>query len=768
MIASSPQAQIGAPPPRTLSIGQQPGDLEMPDAWKLAPQPSSPPTHIAELPDMESEPPQEVLRVKPEGYSLVEMGWEMARLNFKLKDLRRGAQTWAPKLNTLGVMALEHERVLREVPPVVHRLDQQHNALLHGVGQLQCGVGACSAEISKVQNAIGDLRQKIAEIGGGQVDLNPVYTQLQQLQKAIQSFDTQVEQLEKRCQEESTWRVKEENLLREQIAQLHAKQQGLEVQLRTLDPHQREIDRSRICELEAQCHGLNQQLAAGDLFHQKAFLLELAERVRQLETQHWEEAVSPQVSLPPPQSPERRGVEGSLANLPVQVPQMLPTNQVPNLPPSTRQMQSKPTREETLPSLQIPSPDGPGVHSTSTPPRVPDGAGEKVRTKPGSFHFAQMPPKKPTPTGWTLQRNWPMEPTIEAFSARSDPGETEGLSVAGVRAVSNVPTLLHPILGEAVKRHSPTTFSGDPSDFPSWKSAWEQFLATVTAISGGSSIAQGTLLLLLEGYLDGASKRMLRARRKEDPDLTHDEFFQSLCREMMPGPMIAEKNRWKTTKLSTKGGHLAMADWREFKAALEECLTGPLPPNDELRDHIVQQLPPVVKEYVLREEANASRNKHLVYVRPPLSIPREIVLDQVGAELGLRLQDLNPHQEIMMIDCLTETLQRKAISLDGLQIVDDLGRSGGTLSVWAVKNTPLTFVEILKLVDSQCWVERELQRLTPKEPEAPKELRETYAQAVQKSPSRQHPFKPPSPPSSPYKGGGKGFAKRPAQWCFTC
>ncbi len=61
-----------------------------------------------------------------------------------------------------------------------------------------------------------------------------------------------------------------------------------------------------------------------------------------------------------------------------------------------------------------------------------------------------------------------------------------------------------------------------------------------------------------------------------------------------------------------------------------------------------------------------------------------------------------------------------------------------------------------------------MQLLTPKEPEAPKESRETYAQAVRKSPSRQHPFKPPSPPSSPHKGGGKGFAKRPAQWCFTC
>ena len=85
---------------------------------------------------MDQEPPQESLNVG-EGFSLRDMGWTIARLEFKLRELRKGAQAWAPKLNALGSMAMEHERVLREAPPVVHRLDTQQAALLHGFGQLQ-------------------------------------------------------------------------------------------------------------------------------------------------------------------------------------------------------------------------------------------------------------------------------------------------------------------------------------------------------------------------------------------------------------------------------------------------------------------------------------------------------------------------------------------------------------------------------------------------------------------------------------------------------
>ena len=59
---------------------------------------------------MEAEPPQGALNVGDE-FSLRKVGWDIARLEFKLKQLRQGAQSWAPKLNVLVTMSLEHERV---------------------------------------------------------------------------------------------------------------------------------------------------------------------------------------------------------------------------------------------------------------------------------------------------------------------------------------------------------------------------------------------------------------------------------------------------------------------------------------------------------------------------------------------------------------------------------------------------------------------------------------------------------------------------------
>ena len=207
---------------------------------------------------------------------------------------------------------------------------------------------------------------------------------------------------------------------------------------------------------------------------------------------------------------------------------------------------------------------------------------------------------------------------FQTGSVHSDPQGTGGVSQAGVHAISSVPPMLKTILGEAVKRHSPPTFSGEPKEFPAWKSSWERFLETAFSVSGGS-MPQSTLLLLLEGYLDGASKKMLRSRQKENPDLTYAEFFSWLSREMTPGPVETDKNRWKRTKLQTKGGQLTMADWRNFKAPLVECLEESNPPQDDLRDHVVQQLPQSVREFALKEEMAASRNKYLVKVRPPPS-----------------------------------------------------------------------------------------------------------------------------------------------------
>ena len=245
--ASSPPPALG--PPQMSSLVQS-EDQPMPDSWKIAEAPTSPPTHIAELPDMESEPPREFLPINQEGWSLRDMGWEVARLTYRLRELRRGAQSWAPKLNALGAMALEHERVLKEVPPVVHRLDHQQAALLHGLGQLQNYVGGWASRIETAQQEIQALQVRTGDIPPLQQDLRQVHQFLQECSRETQKCTRQVAEFERMCVNESETRQREECRLAEEITKVQEKKQELEVLLRNI-PQGQSANLAQVGNLEA-------------------------------------------------------------------------------------------------------------------------------------------------------------------------------------------------------------------------------------------------------------------------------------------------------------------------------------------------------------------------------------------------------------------------------------------------------------------------------------------------------------------------------------
>ena len=76
-----------------------------------------------------------------------------------------------PKKNVLGSMSPEHERVLREVPPVVHKLETQNASLWHGFGQLNTLVGtwgdtlkACRTEMVNAAQAMGTIPPMFTEL----------------------------------------------------------------------------------------------------------------------------------------------------------------------------------------------------------------------------------------------------------------------------------------------------------------------------------------------------------------------------------------------------------------------------------------------------------------------------------------------------------------------------------------------------------------------------------------------------------------------------
>ena len=97
--------------------------------------------------------------------------------------------------------------------------------------------------------------------------------------------------------------------------------------------------------------------------------------------------------------------------------------------------------------------------------------------------------------------------------------------------------------------------------------------------------------------------------------------------------------------------------------------------------------------------------------------------------------------QLVTFDCSTEALQRRVLELVGIQMVDHLGLPLETISVEAVKNTPLSYPEIVRIVDTQVEVDRETKRLassdsksTHQGPKAAKEPRKSYVKVVESEP----------------------------------
>ena len=183
------------------------------------------------------------------------------------------------------------------------------------------------------------------------------------------------------------------------------------------------------------------------------------------------------------------------------------------------------------------------------------------------------------------------------------------MSIGGVRAIAPVPTLLQPLVAELLKRHKTRVFSGNPVEFPEWKKAWEGFLDAARTAANGAPIPDKTILGILEGWLDDASRRALRTRLNQNPDLPYATFLQELAREVSVGS-APQRNKWREVRLKlTEGGDIGFANWRNFKSSLEESLVGVQPPQDEdLREHVLKQLPQPLRRAIASRGSSTLRN----------------------------------------------------------------------------------------------------------------------------------------------------------------
>ena len=177
----------------------------------------------------------------------------------------------------------------------------------------------------------------------------------------------------------------------------------------------------------------------------------------------------------------------------------------------------------------------------------------------------------------------------------------------------------------------------------------------------------------------------------------------------------------------------------------------------------------------MKESMQQSKNKKMVSLHFPQTVPREEVLERVGVELGLRLRDDTPHRESIIVDGLTDANQRRALALDGTVMVSPDGRPSGTLSVKLVRNTPLTSSEIVQLVDTLIWGEVELQQMADEEvkvpPRSKPKVLAVQGQSGRRSPPRESASKRSSPKRSRRKKS-EGAYRAPGHpsdlVCYSC
>jgi hypothetical protein len=306
--------------------------------------------------------------------------------------------------------------------------------------------------------------------------------------------------------------------------------------------------------------------------------------------------------------------------------------------------------------------------SSSGPPRIENPLGEPERSR----------------TPW-----WRREEGVEAnyppWRRRTETAEPDRASDGGQsRMTARVNALglgqggaLEPLALEALRKVSVFRFSGNRRDFQEWKRKWEEYYGLLQATQG--EIPSRLLFEFLKGWLDDATQVELTNRMQENPDLGYEEFYTELCRMFGAESSASKRGAWREVALSCPGGRLTLAEWRGYQARLRRALYGiDHPHEEEMREHILKQLPDGLRNAVLREEVKARRNQHWVCVHCPEGVTPEDVLVELQTRevipLHLPTHAIQWRGRRLMVDLGSPANRDWALRFDGEWLEQGAGR----------------------------------------------------------------------------------------------
>ena len=99
------------------------------------------------------------------------------------------------------------------------------------------------------------------------------------------------------------------------------------------------------------------------------------------------------------------------------------------------------------------------------------------------------------------------------------------------------------------------------------------------------------------------------------------EYFNELSKNFAVDDKLMRRHKWRKVMLQKPQKKIMMSQWRLFKVTLEKSLEkGDAPNENDLRDHILEQLTPNLREQVLKHELKWRHQKFSVKVFVPPTI----------------------------------------------------------------------------------------------------------------------------------------------------
>ena len=288
-------------------------------------------------------------------------------------------------------------------------------------------------------------------------------------------------------------------------------------------------------------------------------------------------------------------------------------------------------------------------------------------------------------------------------------------------------------------------FSGEEEDWITFSHQWSNFLEVLKATEG-REIEDVVWFGILESCVDDATKSKIQSERRKDHRLSFSRFWQGLEREFGRDQESAKRSEWERVHL--KPGEITLASWRSYRIAFEAGLSQLQGITDrEIEKKVVQDLPPNLREKLVREIASKAQDKLWAKVMKPCVLNKHELTVFLGSALEEGPPKVEERTHDFLIECKTEEVQTSILELEGWEV-----RDGEYLRMCWTTRRP-NWQDIVKWVEKTLRVDQEIRPIVTEirnvnMVQSPAESRNTYAGAINSGKNARS-----------YRGGGKGQGK---------